>query len=57
MKIENASHRPQKGSIFGGTDCGLPLRRYLEQLPPVDHPWSGVGDIEDILSLKTLSVP
>lgn len=57
LKIDLASTGArQSGSLFNGTDAGLPLRRYLEELPSTDHPWAGASDIEDILSIHTLQV-
>ena len=55
-KIDLASTRGELGSLFNGTDAGIPLRRYLEDLPPMSHPWAGASDIGEILSLRSLQV-
>lgn len=55
-KVDLASVGGEHGSRFNGTDAGIPLRRYLEDLPPMSHPWAGANEIGDILSLRSLQV-
>jgi hypothetical protein len=55
-KVDLASTGGQHGSLFNGTDAGIPLRRYLEDLPPMSHPWAGASEIGEILSLQSLQV-
>ena len=44
------------GSLFNGTDAGISLRRFLEDLPPMSHPCAGTSEIGEILSLRSLQV-
>ena len=55
-KLDLASTGGDHGSLFNGTDAGIPLRRYIEDLPPLSHPWAGASDIGEILSLRSLQV-
>ena len=55
-KIDLASTGGEHGSLFNGTDAGIPLRRYLEDLSSMSHPWAGASDIGEILSLRSLQV-
>jgi hypothetical protein len=55
-KLDLASTGGDHGSLFNGTDAGIPLRRYLEDLPPLSHPWAGASEIGEILSLRSLQV-
>lgn len=49
-KIEEMSIVARRQSLDTRTDCGLPLRRFFEESPPLDHPWSEFGDVQDILT-------
>jgi hypothetical protein len=55
-KLDLASTGGEHGSLFNGTDAGIQLRRYIEDLPPLSHPWAGASDIGEILSLRSLQV-
>lgn len=50
------SQNSSKGSLFNGTDSGLPLRRFLEEAIPNDHPWTGATNINEIISVDALSL-
>jgi len=55
-KLDLASAGGDHGSLFNGTDAGILLRRYREDLPPLSHPWAGASDMGEILSLRSLQV-
>lgn len=56
VTLDNSSQTGAHGSLFNGTDDGVLLRRYLDELPPTSHPWARVSEIGDILSFKSMSV-
>lgn len=55
-KIDAASITGRRGSMFNGTDVNFPLHRFLEELPPEDHPWARMSEPGDVLSLRSLYV-
>ena len=54
LKVAQASIVARRQSLDARTDCALPLRRFLDELPPADHPWSEMDDIQDILTLNEM---
>lgn len=58
-KLDAASTIGRRGSRSNATDVNFPLSRYLEELPPEDHPWAQMSEPGDVLSLRSLydSIP
>jgi len=52
-KIDNASITGRRWSQSNVTDVNFSLKRYLEELPPEDHPWPSMSEPGDVFSLKT----
>jgi hypothetical protein len=52
-KIDNASITGRRWSRSNVTDVNFSLKRYLEELPPEDHPWPSMSEPGDVFSLET----
>jgi hypothetical protein len=52
-KIDNASITGRRWSRSNVTDVNFSLKRYLDELPPEDHPWASMSEPEDVISLES----